>query len=33
MFYEEPKRKPVVAVTLRKKRKKRIIINVSLRNN
>jgi hypothetical protein len=32
MFYEQ-KRKPVVAVTFRKKRKKRISVNVSLRNN
>ena len=29
----ETKRKPVAAVTFRKKRKKRIEVNVSLRNN
>lgn len=32
-FYEERKRKPVAIATFRKKRKKRISVNVSLRNN
>lgn len=33
MFYDEQKRKPVATATFRKKRKKRIEVNVSLRDN
>lgn len=30
-FYEEPKRKPAVSVTFRKQKKKKISVNVSLK--